>query len=161
MHLSLATVRKMADTRPTPANLRRVVYLCALGLFAPARLVAEQELDDAARRNFTDRPERPNSVYTVRRAFWGSLFLVLGSVIMGYSFGRVATVVLGGPSPTAIAVLQISGASVLLWATLFVRGWDIQTLSGVTLAERVNRWLYRFLYCLGTAVIALSLAWTA
>jgi hypothetical protein len=40
---------------------------------------------------------------------------------------------------------------------LFVRGWDIQTLGGVTLTERVNRWIYRLLYCLGTAAIVTSL----
>ena len=54
--------------------------------------------------------------------------------------------------------LQIFGATVLLGATLFVRGWDIQSWGGVTLTERVNRWIYRFLYCLGTAVIVASLA---
>ena len=45
----------------------------------------------------------------------------------------------------------------MLWGTLFVRGWEIQTYSGVTLVERVNRWLYRALYCSGTALIVASL----
>jgi hypothetical protein len=46
----------------------------------------------------------------------------------------------------------------LLWGTLFVRGWDIQTIGGVTLVERVNHWIYRTLYCLGTAVFIFSLS---
>jgi len=38
-----------------------------------------------------------------------------------------------------------------------VRGWDIQTISGVSLTERVNRWIYLLLYCLGTVVVVASL----
>ena len=61
-------------------------------------------------------------------------------------------------TPGNVAALQVVGASLLLWATLFVRGFEIQTNAGVTLTERVNQWLYRFLYCVGTALIVYSLA---
>lgn len=42
---------------------------------------------------------------------------------------------------------------------LFIRGWEIQTHAGVTFTERVNQWIYRFLYCAGTTAIVCSLAW--
>lgn len=60
----------------------------------------------------------------------------------------------------AVNVLQVMGTSLLLWGTLFVRGWEIQTYSGVSFTERVNQWLYRFLYCIGTAALLCSLALT-
>jgi hypothetical protein len=59
-----------------------------------------------------------------------------------------------------ITWLQIAGTCLLLWGTLFVRGWDIQSFGGVTLSERVNQWLYRSLYCTGTAALVSSLSWT-
>jgi hypothetical protein len=61
-------------------------------------------------------------------------------------------------TPQTVVWLQIVGAGLLLWGTLFVRGWEIQTYSGVVFTERVNQWLYRFLYCTGTSVIVYSLA---
>lgn len=68
---------------------------------------------------------------------------------------------LGAVSGQATGVLarglQIFGATIVLWATLFVRGWEIQTIGGITLTERVNRWIYRLLYCSGTAAIVASL----
>ena len=76
---------------------------------------------------------------------------------IGYLSGKALGWV-SSPTPTRLVpALQIFGVTVLLWATLFVRGWDIQTLGGVTLTERVNRWIYRLLYCLGTAAIVASL----
>ena len=60
---------------------------------------------------------------------------------VGYLSGKALGCV-SSPTPTRLVpALQIVGATVLLWATLFVRGWDIQTLGGVTLTERVNRWI--------------------
>jgi hypothetical protein len=56
--------------------------------------------------------------------------------------------------------LQIAGALILLCGTLAVRGWDIQTHGGVTLTERVNQWLYRGAYCVGSALVIVALAWS-
>jgi len=68
------------------------------------------------------------------------------------------TAVGGRPSGALITASQVFGAGLLLSGTLFVRGWEIQSWSGVTLTERVNQWIYRFLYCTGTAVLIWSLA---
>jgi len=149
----------MADTRPTPVTVNRAAYLCLLGVFAPTKLVAEEEKDNTARQNFSGQPVQIHHAYIVRRAFWTSLGLVLASIASGYLLGRLAFWIVGAPRQSVILVMQIVGASILLWGTLFVRGWEVQTMCGVTLTERVNQWLYRFLYFGGTAIIVWSLAW--
>jgi hypothetical protein len=83
---------------------------------------------------------------------------VLCSIAAGFLAGKLLGTVTGVAISGLVGTLQITGATMLLWATLFVRGWDIQSWGGVTLTERVNRWIYRVLYCLGTAAIVASLA---
>ncbi len=36
---------------------------------------------------------------------------------------------------------------------------SLRSICGVTLAERVNQWIYRSLYCLRTGIIICSLIW--
>jgi hypothetical protein len=94
----------------------------------------------------------------VRRAFWVSLGLVAGSIAAGYFTGRLTAAVYGRPTAGAVIASQVFGAGLLLWGTLFVRGWEIQSWGGTTIIESVNQWIYRFLYCAGTAVVVWSLA---
>lgn len=148
----------MADTRPTPVTFKYAVYLCLLGVFAPAKLVEREKADNAARQNFSGKSEGPHHAYILRDAFRKSLFLVLGSIVVGVAFGRFSRLICVAPGGVILA-MQGVGAALLLWGTLFVRGWEIQTYAGVTLTERVNRWLYRFLYCVGTAVLVWAVSW--
>jgi hypothetical protein len=97
--------------------------------------------------------------HIVHEAFWLSLALVLGSGVVGAVAGATAGDVFGPVTPGTISALQVAGALLLLWGTLFVRGWQIQTYKGKTLIERVNQWIYRSLYCLGTAMLVASLVW--
>ncbi len=97
--------------------------------------------------------------YVVRHAFWLALLLVATAAMFGAAAGWLGGYLLGVASPHLIVWLQIIGVSLLLWGTLFVRGWEIQTGHGETLIERVNQWLYRFLYWIGTAVLVASLTW--
>lgn len=150
----------MADTRPTPIGFFGAIRLCFLLLFAPEKLIKAQEADAKARSNSSNNIEREeHSAYIVRRAFGYSLLLVLSFGAVGYMAGFVLGALYGCATAKLVVWLQIAGASLLLWGTLFVRGWEIETWSGVTFAERVNQWLYRFLYCIGTAVLVCSLAW--
>ena len=64
-----------------------------------------------------------------------------------------------GASPIVVTSLAVVGTGVLLWATLAMKGWDIQTIDGVTLTERVNSWIFRILYWLGTALLVAAAAW--
>jgi len=153
----------MANTNPTPATFWRAARLCALLLFAPQRFQAEEE-EDNDRLRTADREGRLSRqrtrAETVRHALAYSGGLVLAAAVAGYLLGLGLGNSLGCSTPKLIAWLQIAGTSLLLWGTLFVRGWDIQTYGGVTLTERVNQWLYRTLYCVGTAILVSSLSWS-
>lgn len=149
----------MADTRLTRIGPGRALVLCAFAAFCPKGLVEAERADEEARKGLPQpRPPEEPRAFRVTRGLWASLAWVVGSIVFGYLSGKALATV-SGPQPTRLmGALQVFGAMVLLWATLFVRGWDIQSWGGVTLTERVNRWIYRLLYCLGTAAIVASLA---
>ena len=149
----------MADTRLTKVGLVRALQLCGFGAFCPQKLTEAERADEEVRRRLPQPPPmREPTAFKVRRALWASLVWVLCSIGVGYLGGKAIGTVNGAVTDNLANALQIVGATILLWATLFVRGWDIQTIGGVTLTERVNRWMYRFLYCLGTAAFVASLA---
>ena len=149
----------MADTRLTKISLYRKAYLCILAILLPEKFIKEEEADNIVRNNFPKPPpSKEHSIFVIRRAFWHSLFWISIFGFIGYVAGFLCNMFIGYVNIIIIRILQIFGALFLLWGTLFVRGWEIQTLSGVLLYERVNRWLYRFLYCVGTSVIIFSLA---
>jgi len=151
----------MADTRPTPVSFVRAVRLSLLLLFAPKRFIEIENQDLAARKNYTEGSSKPASAEIVRSAFFRSFVLVIVSAAVGFAGGKVVHAIGRCATPETVAWSQIAGAALLLWGTLFVRGWEIQTYSGVRLTERVNQWLYRFLYCIGTAVLVYSVSFPA
>lgn len=57
---------EMADTRPTQVNPWRAVYLCVLGIFAPAKLAAEEAADNAARNNYSEKADSTPRAFVVR-----------------------------------------------------------------------------------------------
>lgn len=154
----------MADTRPSRISFMRAAHLCVLLLFAPDRFI-EAELSErqhnAARGSNDARGKSGHGAYVVRRAFFASLVLVLVSAAVGAFAAKFMSILGRCSTPETSTWLQIAGASLLLWGTLFVRGWEIQTYGGVALTERVNQWLYRALYCAGTSVIVYSLVFVS
>lgn len=148
----------MADTRPTPVSFFGAVRLCVLLLARQEDFKRVEREDQTARNNYKDRIEPPHRADTVRSAFFKSLLLVLGFSALGFAAGRLMHVLGRCATPESITGAQVLGAALLLWGTLFVRGWEIQSFSGVQFTERVNQWLYRGLYCLGTAAIVYSLS---
>jgi hypothetical protein len=151
--------KTMADTRSTKISFIRAVHLCFLAAFAPKKLAEAEELDNSARAHFSGNAPHEPRAYIVRRAVWASFSLVFFSGIIGFLIGTLLRHQFGSPRSIVISMLQIIGASFLLWGTLFIRGWEIQSGCGVTLSERVNQWIYRFLYCVGTGIAVWSLAW--
>ena len=149
----------MADTRLTPTGFWRAAALCLRVLFAPSTMAALEEADERIRRALPPGAPESHRAHRVQRAFWRSFSLVCGSVAVGALLGLAARRAFKAPDPGGVVIVQAIGAGLLLWGTLFVRGWDIQTLGGVTLTERANQWVYRSLYCLGTGVISFSLTW--
>lgn len=153
----------MANTRPTPVSFLGGIRLCFLLLFCPGKFQVLQEKDNerlSALDGVSIQPEqREHPALIVRRAFFSSLFLVSLSGVSGFVAGNLWGKFGTCSTSDSIAWLQILGACALLWGTLFIRGWEIQTHGGVTLTERVNQWIYRALYCIGTAILVFSLAW--
>jgi len=137
--------------------LHLAIWACLLAIFSPKHFLLFQE--NQAKSLGIPAASNNDSALVICRAFWLSLVLVILSGAFGGFGGLVAGKVFGVASPSLISTLQVTGACILLWGTLFVRGWEIQTYKGHTLIERVNQWLYRALYCTGTAVLVASLIW--
>lgn len=154
----LCVRHNMADTRPTPVTTFEAIKLCCLLIFAPSKFQAQWEQDLRDRNNYTERSATVNPVHAVRSAFWTSLVLVLVFSALGFIAGKLMGVAGRCATPNTISTAQVIGAGVLLWGTLFVRGWEVQSYSGVQFPERVNQWIYRGLYCIGTAIMIYSLS---
>ena len=151
----------MANTRPTPASPVRAIRLTWLVLVRPDEVEAEQSRDNKLRESIPDSGERDSGARLVRNAFLASFGLVVLSGAFGYLAGTAMGALSRCATSTTVAWLQIGGACILLWGTLFIRGWEIQTYDGGSIVERVNQWLYRGLYCVGTALVVYSLAFPA
>lgn len=151
----------MADSRPTPIGFFRAVQLCCMLLLAPVRFIAAEENDILERNNFTDSNLREHRAYVVQRAFRSSFFLIVVFGAVGLTIGKLMNTLGRCATPETVLWLQVAAGTLLLWGSLFVRGWEIQTFSGVVLTERVNQWIYRFLCCVGTSVAVYSVAFTA
>jgi phosphate/sulfate permease len=126
-------------------------------MFRPKKLEEEEKKDNKRRQEVLDT-EKSNAKI-IHCAFWNALVLILLFGLIGALIGYVFRWLKGAPSQMTISILQIVGASLLLWGTLFIRGFEIRTWDRNTLSERVNQWLYRAMYCLGTATIIFSLVW--
>jgi hypothetical protein len=142
---------------PTPVSFPRAVWLCWLAITAPAKFDAEERLDSELLNKQPYQEPMPR-IFVLRRALGESLLSAITSAITGGVFGLVAAW-FSGPQGTTVTALAVFGTGILLWGTLAVRGWDIQTFNSASLTERVNRWLFRFLYRVGTASIVMAATW--
>lgn len=138
--------------------MREIVLL----LFLPARFVREA-MDHDSRlppaRNLTGEPLTWDRVRRIRRSLATAFGLVLVSLVVGSISGAVLVRAFGQPRHSIIVLLQTGAAGVILGATLAVLGSEIQSYVGQTLPEKVNRWLYRVFYVVGTYLLVLSLTW--
>lgn len=148
----------MASTTATPAPLSRKLKLIWMAFVSPQQFVEEEEADSAILNAQTDR-EPVARVYKVRSALWGAFLWCVGSLIAGSAVGISASVLLGAWVNAAVGVIVV-GTLIVLWATLALLGWEIRSWSGVTLGERVNLWIYRILYSLGTALMVAGSIWS-
>lgn len=94
----------------------------------------------------------------IRSAFGSAFGLTVTAVLLGYLAGWGITAFFGKPPSWLMSFLAITGAAVILIATLALLGWEIQSYKGVTLPEKVNRWLFRGQYWFGTFLFVLSLS---
>jgi len=96
----------------------------------------------------------------LRSAVFGSLVTTLAAVIAGFAAGALLHRLFGPAPSLLLGGLQLTGAGVLLGATLAEVGREIESWTQQTLAEKVNRWVFRTLYVLGTFVLVVSVGWT-
>ncbi|HWK68594.1 MAG TPA: hypothetical protein VNS34_27025 [Rhizobiaceae bacterium] len=145
----------MSDEPKPPLSFSRKVLYAALTLVSPRR-VASAAADEL--RNPKIEPEMLRRVKAIRRGFLQSVAWMLATAVLGYCFGRAAFR-LFGPNDFAVLALATAGGLVLLWATMAVQGWNIQSMEGNTLPERINQWIYRSLTLLGTLLAVMSGSW--
>ncbi len=96
---------------------------------------------------------------TIRTSVLSSLLLVVAAVAGGAVIGSLLALGSGPVSPMLVWGVEILGVAILLWATLGVKGWEIQTAGGETLGEKVNKWIYRSLYVMGTVILTVGVSW--
>jgi hypothetical protein len=146
----------MGPKQATPASFWRKIYLCLLLVFRPSKFTEEERTDIArleAQPSIT--PERGAML---RQALFEALIWMVASASLGFLLGFFFGCYFGR-SEFITSALQLIGAAILLWATLAVRGWDIASFATSTLTERVNQWIYRFSYSVGTALLVMTVGW--
>jgi hypothetical protein len=131
-----------------------------LCLVAPSRFLAlAKEYDSAIAIESEPGDQTAKRAKLVRGGFWKSPGLTLSAGIVGYGLGQLLQNVAGPANSVTAMVMQLASAGIVLVATLATRGWDIQTYSGETLVEKVNQWLSRGLFVIGTFLFTLFLGW--
>jgi len=161
--------RHCMSTRGT--NAVSTPWAIVLLFFAPSRLVAHS-VDHAIRSQpgglTSEREAELRASFT--RQFQEALRLIRASLLRAF---LVVAAAVAGAFLTSVVLkmqgvlksenwnvgLQFAGIGVLLWATLGRVESPIQTLEGETFPERVDQWLYRLLYVVGSYALALSVIW--
>lgn len=141
-------------------KLTFAVYAIFLLIFS-ARHFIEKAIDHDKALTFpsSQLSQQADDTRKIRRSLLFSLILVFISAGAGYLIGFFLHKVIGVVSPITISILQVFAATILLWATLSFLGWEIQSWKGQNLTEKVNRWIFRGMYCLATIILVVSLSW--
>ncbi|RWM94040.1 MAG: hypothetical protein EOR86_17795 [Mesorhizobium sp.] len=147
----------MALKQPTPVSFFRAIFLCFLAILSPTSFNAIEEQDNTALEKQPDVVERYR-ISAVRRGLGGAFTWGASAAVVGFFLGWLAVRIFG-QSDTAVSAFAAAGAAILLWATLAAKGWEIATWGNATLTERVNRWVFRGLYWIGTAVLVVAASW--
>ena len=99
------------------------------------------------------------SIRQIRRGFAEALGWVTVMFLLGGGIGHGLAEVYGKSERGAVVVGALGGL-ILLWATLAVQGWSIQSLDGDTPPEQINQWLYRGLSLCGTLLAVIAASWS-
>lgn len=96
----------------------------------------------------------------VRAALYRAGALVAISAIVGLGLGALLKIQFGPPPSLINSALQMVGAGIILWATIWQLEVDAQTMSGETLLERTHWWLFRALYVVGSFLFFIAYTWS-
>ena len=138
----------MSYSRPTPKSVGEIVQLVFYAFVSPERFAALEKADKDLLNAQSSENASPR-IAKVRAALCEALVWALSSLFFGYILGKLGVLFLVQPQSLARPFVYL-GTAILLWAAFALRGWEIQTWGGETLTERVNRWIFRGLYWLGT-----------
>lgn len=92
----------------------------------------------------------------IKSSLYESLFLVFISGLVALVIGGVVGHAMGGANKWLISILQLLGASFLLWSVIWELGWKNRSFGGETLPERVHYWIFRGVSIFGSFLIFLS-----
>ena len=157
------------------------VHATILVVFCPSKFVEAAVLHDVALEfetntqlceKFPDRRLSPDRLQVfrdtalertrkIRQALFVSILVTIATIAVGWLIGLTLRKAFGPAPSFLLSVLQIMGAGTILGATLAEIGRQIESWGGKTLPEKVNLWLFRALYVLGTFVFVLSLGWSS
>ena len=146
----------MAAKKPTSLKLGKKLKLVWLAIFQPAEFQKEEEVDGLRLQSEPDA--KSIRVQVVRDAYIQSFFLVVSAVVAGW-LAAVLGQIMCPQSSEFVTVFAVIGTALLLWATVAVRGWEVASFTTVTLGERLNVWVFRFLYWVGTACLVAAAFW--
>jgi hypothetical protein len=88
-----------------------------------------------------------------------SFTVVIVATIIGSIVGYFGNLLFGPVSFSINKLFQYFGVGILLWGTLGKQGLDIETFCGETAIERVDRFIYRTFYIIGSFFLVLSASW--
>ncbi|MDQ6437172.1 hypothetical protein RB623_24225 [Mesorhizobium sp. LHD-90] len=97
-------------------------------------------------------------VHAIAAGIGKSLIWACGIGLAGFALGQIALRTFG-PSQPAVVMIAITAGLLLMWAALGVQGWNIQSIDGTTLPERINQWIYRSLSITGAFLAVVSASW--
>jgi hypothetical protein len=158
----------MATNQNKPLNIGWAVLFL---LFVPSRLITHS-VDEALRSQPSEmtsereaelrksfQEQFTGAVSLLRSTLFAAFAIVAGAILAAYVSAMLLNALAIQKTSETNGWLQYGGIGVLLWATLGRVDSPIQTWDGFTLPERVDLWLYRWLYIAGSFALALSVAW--
>lgn len=96
----------------------------------------------------------------LRHSLTKSALLVTISIALAIMLGQILKIFLGEIPSNAASVFQIGGAGILLWAAIWELGWNVRSVGGESLPERVHQWLFRLMSFIGTFFLFLAAGWS-
>ncbi len=148
----------MTSPKPTPLSLVQKARLVWLMAVSPEKFIQE-EIEDNVRLNGGGPRQGSDSIHKVRKDYSSAFLWAVSAMVAGGLSGWALGQLSGASNFWDIAV-SLAGGAILLWASLALQGWNIQTWDGVTLSERLNQWVFRTLYFIGTTLISAGSVWS-
>jgi hypothetical protein len=143
----------------TPLTFFQKARLVWLALFAPQAFISEEEADNAKLNAGAASAHEESRLHAIRRGLCQSLIWGLVAMGAGFAIGSLLGASIGPQLEFAIGIVVV-GTTILMRATLALQGWSIQSFKGNTLSERLNQWIFRTLYLIGTALISAGSVWS-